>query len=95
MILKRIGASPSRRVGALREALRYAELNFYLCSGSVFQKLDVGKWDDLTVFPKNESACKPYVENLVNQCYQGLDEDAPPSLQGACGELQRILPLLE
>jgi len=28
---------------ALREAQRYAELNFYLCSGSVFQKLDVGK----------------------------------------------------
>ncbi|MDZ8136750.1 MAG: hypothetical protein RM049_15805 [Nostoc sp. DedQUE04] len=42
-----------------------------------------------------ESACKPYVENLVNQYYQGLDENAPPSLQAACEELQRILPLLE
>jgi hypothetical protein len=46
-------------------------------------------------FPKNESACKPSVENLVNQCYQSLDKNAPPSLQTACGELQRILPLLE
>ncbi|WP_334950982.1 hypothetical protein [Nostoc sp.] len=43
---------------------------------------------------KKQSDCKPYVENLVNQCYQGLDENAPPSLQAACGELQRILPLL-
>ncbi|MFN6567390.1 hypothetical protein [Dendronalium sp. ChiSLP03b] len=46
-------------------------------------------------FSKNEAACKPYVENLVNQCYQGLDNNAPPSLQVACGELERILPLLE
>ncbi|MEH1994649.1 hypothetical protein [Nostoc sp.] len=46
-------------------------------------------------FLNNESVCKPDVENLVNQCYQGLDENTPPSLQAACGELQRILPLLE
>jgi len=46
-------------------------------------------------FPNNESACKPLVANLVNQCYQGLNENAPSSLQAACGELQRILPLLE
>ncbi|BAY99648.1 hypothetical protein NIES37_36310 [Tolypothrix tenuis PCC 7101] len=46
-------------------------------------------------FTKNESACKPYVESLVNQCYQGLDANAPSSLQAACGELKRILPLLE
>ena len=46
-------------------------------------------------FDKNESICKPYVEQLVNQCYQGnLDENAPPSLKAACGELQRILPLI-
>ncbi|MEJ6481318.1 hypothetical protein N0Y54_08245 [Nostoc punctiforme UO1] len=53
--------------------------------------------DEETEYSKltNESACKPSVENLVNQCYQGLDENAPPSLQAACGELQRILPLLE
>ncbi len=35
--------------GALREAQRYAELNFYLCYGSIFQKRDVGKCGDLTV----------------------------------------------
>lgn len=46
-------------------------------------------------FPNNESACKPLVENLLNRCYQGLDDNAPPSLQAACGELQRILPLLD
>jgi len=53
--------------------------------------------DEETEYSKfnNESVCKPYVENLVNQCYQGLDENAPPSLQAACGELQRILPFLE
>ncbi|MEH2448451.1 MAG: hypothetical protein V7K18_22555 [Nostoc sp.] len=42
----------------------------------------------------NESGCKPYVENLVDQCYQGLNDNAPPSLEAACEELQRILPLL-
>ena len=41
-------------------------------------------------FPK-ESACKPYIENLVNQYSQGLEENTPLSLQAACGELQRIL----
>jgi hypothetical protein len=47
-------------------------------------------------FSKNEAVCKPGVEQLANQCSQGsLDENAPPSLQAACGELQRILPLLE
>ncbi|MDZ8026283.1 MAG: hypothetical protein RMY36_031265 [Nostoc sp. SerVER01] len=53
--------------------------------------------DEETEYSKfnNESECKPYVENLVNQCYQGLDENAPPSLQAGCGELQRILPFLE
>ena len=44
---------------------------------------------------KKQSDCKPYLEQLVNQCYQGnLDENAPPSLKAACGELQRILPLI-
>ncbi|MTJ10298.1 MULTISPECIES: hypothetical protein [unclassified Anabaena] len=43
---------------------------------------------------KKQSDCKPYVEQLVNQCYQGnLDDNAPASLKAACGELQRILPL--
>jgi hypothetical protein len=44
-------------------------------------------------FPR-ESACKPYIENFVNQFYQGLDENAPLSLQAAYRELQRILSLL-
>ncbi|UUO15878.1 hypothetical protein [Dolichospermum heterosporum] len=44
---------------------------------------------------KKQSDCKPYIEQLVNQCSQGnLDENAPPSLKAACGELQRILPLI-
>ena len=44
---------------------------------------------------KKQSDCKPYLDKLVNQCYQGnLDENAPPSLKAACGELQRILPLI-
>lgn len=47
-------------------------------------------------FEKNEAACKPYVENLAEQCRsQNLPENAPESLQAACGELQRLLPLLK
>lgn len=38
-----------KRRGALREAQRYAELNFCLGSGSGFQKRNVGKCNDLTV----------------------------------------------
>lgn len=50
--------------------------------------------DEETAYPKlpKESDCKPSVENLLTQCPHGLDEDAPPSLHTACGELQRILP---
>jgi hypothetical protein len=45
---------------------------------------------------KKQSDCKPYVEQLVNECYQGnLDNNTPPSLKAACEELQRILPLLD
>jgi len=45
-------------------------------------------------FVENQSDCKPYVEELSNQCSQGsLNENSPPSLQDACKELQRILPL--
>ncbi|MBK1989713.1 hypothetical protein A0J48_019610 [Sphaerospermopsis aphanizomenoides BCCUSP55] len=54
--------------------------------------------DEETEYPKlkKQSECKPNVEQLVNQCYQGtLDNNAPPSLKAACGELQRILPLLD
>ena len=50
------------------------------------------------VYPKfknNEAVCKTAVEDLADRCYsQSLPEDAPPSLQAACGELQRLLPLL-
>ena len=47
-------------------------------------------------FEKNEAACKPDVENLAEQCRsQNLPENAPESLQVACGELQRLLPLLK
>lgn len=44
-------------------------------------------------FPKDEGACKPFVEALAGQCQQaGLADDAPHSMQLACAELQRILP---
>lgn len=47
-------------------------------------------------FEKDEATCKPYVENLAEQCRsQNLPEDAPESLQAACGELQRLLTLLK
>jgi hypothetical protein len=47
-------------------------------------------------FENNEAACKTAVENLADRCYsQSLPEDAPQSLQAACGELQRLLPLLQ
>lgn len=47
-----------KRRGALREALRYAKLY----SWSVFQKRDVGKWDDLTVNFKIALGGKIYVK---------------------------------
>jgi hypothetical protein len=51
--------------------------------------------DEETAYPKlqKESDCEPCVKNLLNQCPSGLDQDAPPSLHIACGELQRILPI--
>ena len=46
-------------------------------------------------FKNNEAVCKTAVEDLADRCYsQSLPEDAPRSLQAACGELQRLLPLL-
>ena len=51
------------------------------------------------VYPKfknNEAVCKTAAEDLADRCYsQSLPENAPPSLQAACGELQRLLPLLQ
>ena len=52
--------------------------------------------DAYSHFDKNEAACKTSVENLADRCYsQNLPEDAPQSLQAACGELQPLLSLLE
>ena len=55
----------------------------------------VNEEDAYVRFEKNEAACKTAVEDLADRCYsQSLPEDAPRSLQAACGELQRLLPLL-
>jgi hypothetical protein len=52
--------------------------------------------DAYAKFENNEAVCKTAVEDLADRCYsQSLPEDAPPSLQAACGELQRLLPLLQ
>lgn len=60
------------------------------------QRETVNEETGYSKFEKNEAACKPYVENLAEQCRsQNLPEDAPDSLQAACGELQRLLPLLK
>jgi hypothetical protein len=56
----------------------------------------VNEEDAYAKFHNNEAVCKPHVENLADRCCsQNLPEDAPPSLQIACGELQRLLSLLE
>jgi hypothetical protein len=56
----------------------------------------VNEEDDYAKFEKNEAACKTAVEDLADRCYsQSLPENAPRSLQAACGELQRLLPLLQ
>ncbi len=56
----------------------------------------VNEEDTYAKFQNDEAVCKPDVENLAERCRsQSLPEDAPPSLQAACGELQRLLPLLE
>ena len=56
----------------------------------------VNEEDAYSHFDKNEAACKTSVENLADRCYsQNLPEDAPQSLQAACGELQPLLSLLE
>jgi hypothetical protein len=56
----------------------------------------VNEEDAYAKFEKNEAVCKTAVEDLADRCYsQSLPEDAPRSLQAACGELQRLLPLLQ
>jgi hypothetical protein len=50
--------------------------------------------DETTAYPKlsRESECKPDVDKLVNEiCRDEFPSDAPPSLDTACDELQRIL----
>ncbi|NER25589.1 MAG: hypothetical protein F6J86_24335 [Symploca sp. SIO1B1] len=55
----------------------------------------VNELQEYAKFDKDESSCKPYVENLAEQCRsQNIPEDTPESLQAACGELQRLLLLL-
>jgi hypothetical protein len=56
----------------------------------------VNEEDAYARFEKNKAACKTAVEDLADRCYsQSLPEDAPRSLQEACAELQRLLPLLQ
>jgi len=56
----------------------------------------VNEEDAYAKFENNEAVCKTAVEDLADRCYsQSLPEDAPRSLQAACGELQRLLPLLQ
>lgn len=56
----------------------------------------VNEEDAYEKFKNKEAVCKTDVEDLADRCYsQSLPEDAPPSLQAACGELQRLLPLLQ
>jgi hypothetical protein len=56
----------------------------------------VNEEDAYAKFENNEAVCKKPVEDLADRCYsQSLPEDAPRSLQAACGELQRLLPLLQ
>ena len=56
----------------------------------------VNEEDAYAKFENNEAVCKTAVEDLAARCYsQSLPEEAPRSLQAACGELQRLLPLLQ
>ena len=70
---------------------RYIETWIHYLQGET-----VNEEDDYAKFEKNEAICKRPVEDLADRCYsQSLPENAPPSLQAACGELQRLLPLLQ
>jgi len=56
----------------------------------------VNEETEYSKFEKDEVTCKPYVEKLAEQCRsQNLPENSLESLQAACGELQRLLPLLK
>lgn len=56
----------------------------------------VNEEDSYANFENNEAICKQYGGNLAEECRsQRLSENAPESLQAACGELQRLLILLK
>lgn len=56
----------------------------------------VNEKDSYAKFEHNEAVCKPDVEKLAEECRsQKLSDNAPESLQAACGELQRLLILLK
>lgn len=57
---------------------------------------NVNETDTYSKFQNSEASCKPYVRGLVDQCRsQSLPEAAPESLRAACGEMHRLLTLLE
>ena len=49
--------------------------------------------DEDTAYPKlkKQSERKPLVKKLAQKCNQPFEQEAPPSLQAACAELQRIM----
>lgn len=56
----------------------------------------VNEEDSYAKFDKNEAFCKLDIEKLAEECRShNLSENAPQSLQAACGELQRLLILLK
>lgn len=60
------------------------------------QEETINEEEAYSKFPNAEASCKPCVENLAEQCRsQNLLKEAPKSLKIACGELQRLLQLLE
>ena len=87
---------PHSLVGKGGRGVRFLEIMGFIWyfSNNLLQGENIDEETEYTK-SKKQSDCKPYIEQLVNQCSQGnLDENAPPSLKAACGELQRILPLI-
>ncbi|MEG3865373.1 MULTISPECIES: hypothetical protein [unclassified Microcoleus] len=75
---------------------RNIETWIHYLQGDYLQGETVNEEDAYAKFEKNEAICKRPVEDLADRCYsQSLPENAPLSLQAACGELQRLLPLLQ
>jgi len=94
------------RIRQLDEALKEAGMpvrEAHECIGVFVPKRNIETWihslhgeavDEEIAYPKfsrNESDCKPYVTQLVEQCRSGgLADDAPASLAAACQELERL-----